>query len=342
VDQTACVTGEATFTVTATGSDLTYAWLHNNSFISDGIYYSGAATSSFTIQNILAEFYDDTFAVEVRGATGCASVISTNAKLTLNETRIDIQPAIVPTFCEGGNATYSVTASGSELAYQWQVRPPNSGTFTNIANEGVYSGATTPTLTVTGAPFTMNNSTFRCAVSGTCPSVTSTDVLLTVHQTPGKPDIIVNTSNAEAPILTSSIGTGWKWFKGGTQISESSVITVTSEGSYTVMVKVNGCESPMSDPKIIIVTGTANSENGTVLYPNPAIGSLVISLADFETDAVVGIRLTDLAGRTIEETIGMGGGRKEIDVSQFSSGRYLVSLSDGRRKLVTQFIKTNQ
>ena len=50
----------------------------------------------------------------------------------------------------GTNTSFTVTATGSNLTYQWQV---NSGAgFTNISNGGIYSGATSATLTLTNVP----------------------------------------------------------------------------------------------------------------------------------------------------------------------------------------------
>ena len=83
------------------------------------------------------------------------------------------------TVCTNGNAIISINASGTGITYQWQV---NSGAgFSNVANGGVYTGATTATLGISVAPISMNGYTYRCIVSGTCPSaLTSNTITLTV------------------------------------------------------------------------------------------------------------------------------------------------------------------
>ena len=84
---------------------------------------------------------------------------------------------------EGQTATFSVTATGEGLTYKWQV-DTGSG-FSYIPNGGVYSGATTATLTITGITAGMNGYQYRAVVAGTyLPAVTSNSVLLTVNAAP--------------------------------------------------------------------------------------------------------------------------------------------------------------
>jgi len=69
-------------------------------------------------------------------------------------------------FTEDGNASFSVTVSGGTgtLAYQWQVSA-SGGKWTDIVDDGIYSGATTDTLTLTGAPITDSGKQYRCVVN---------------------------------------------------------------------------------------------------------------------------------------------------------------------------------
>lgn len=87
------------------------------------------------------------------------------------------------TVCAGNTATFTVTGSGTANGYQWV---ENTGSGWNIvSNGGVYSGATTNTLTITGATVVMNTYQYRCVVkeaTSTCPT-TSNAVTLTVDPT---------------------------------------------------------------------------------------------------------------------------------------------------------------
>ncbi|MFY0483903.1 MopE-related protein [Flavobacterium sp. PLA-1-15] len=64
--------------------------------------------------------------------------------------------------CQGDTASFSITASGA-TSYQWEVY--NGSSFAPISDGGVYSGATTATLTITEAASEMNGATYRCIAS---------------------------------------------------------------------------------------------------------------------------------------------------------------------------------
>lgn len=74
-----------------------------------------------------------------------------------------------PTFqngsgCAGGTGTLSVTASGNDLTYQWQLDSGNG--FVDLANDGTYSGVNTSTLNIALVTNDMNGYTYRCVVTG--------------------------------------------------------------------------------------------------------------------------------------------------------------------------------
>jgi hypothetical protein len=84
------------------------------------------------------------------------------------------------TICSNGNAVFTVAATGYNLTYQWQ----ESGT--NITNGGIYSGATTASLTLTTPGTAKSGKTYNCVVTTSCgpPAVSSTAALLTVTALP--------------------------------------------------------------------------------------------------------------------------------------------------------------
>ena len=81
--------------------------------------------------------------------------------------------------CSGDNASYSVLASGSGVSFQWQ---ENTGSgYINLSNGGIYSGVTTPSLSLTGVSQAENGNLYRCVISGTCsPQAVSQGSLLHV------------------------------------------------------------------------------------------------------------------------------------------------------------------
>ena len=94
---------------------------------------------------------------------------------------IATQPANL-TLCNGSNGSISVGASGTGLTYQWQISVDGGSTFTNLANNSLYSGVTTSTLNLIGATLSMNNYQYRVLVNGICTSnLASNAVTLSIN-----------------------------------------------------------------------------------------------------------------------------------------------------------------
>ena len=92
--------------------------------------------------------------------------------------QITIEP-LPATVCEGGNASFSVTANNA-LSYQWQVF--DGSVFVNMLDTVPFSGSTTATLNITGAPYFWNQSVLRCIVTlNGLPNDTSGSALLLVR-----------------------------------------------------------------------------------------------------------------------------------------------------------------
>jgi len=88
------------------------------------------------------------------------------------------------TISAGGNTSFTVTATGTSISYQWQENDGVSG-WLDISDSGSnpqYSGATTTTLSLTNVPITYDTYQYRCVVSGACsPDATSNAAILTVN-----------------------------------------------------------------------------------------------------------------------------------------------------------------
>ncbi len=77
------------------------------------------------------------------------------------------------TQCEGTTATFSVTATGTNLMYQWR-----KGAV-NLINGGDISGATSATLTIANIE-TADEGLYYVVITGKCSSEISTSVQLSV------------------------------------------------------------------------------------------------------------------------------------------------------------------
>ena len=236
-DQTVCAGAAATFSVTATGAGLTYQWRKN------GTNISGATASSF---NLAAATAADaaTYSVVVTSTCG-TPVTSANAVLTINPaTAITTQP-VAQTVCAGAAASFSVTATGAGLTYQWR----KNGT--NI------SGATASSFSIAAAT-AADAANYDVVVSGACGgSVTSNPVVLTVNAaTVITAQPMDQTVCAGAPVAFSVTATGsnlsYQWRKNGANINGATAssfniaaATAADAAAYSVVV-TGACGTPVT------------------------------------------------------------------------------------------------
>ncbi|MFO7370359.1 MAG: immunoglobulin domain-containing protein [Bacteroidales bacterium] len=162
VGQTLCAGANATFTVTAAGSGLTYLWRKN------GTNIPGATNSSYTINNITTADAAN-YTVVVTGT--CGTVTSNAAALVVNTTPvIGTQPASIDR-CVGQSATFSVTATGTITSYQWRKGGVNIG------------GANSSSFTIASVA-TTDAGNYDVVITGPCGTATSTAAALTVNTLP--------------------------------------------------------------------------------------------------------------------------------------------------------------
>jgi len=169
----------------ASGSSNTYQWQLNTANgwvnLTNGAVYSGVNTATLNLTNLTMPLSGYQFRC-LLSSSGCPSSVSTSATATLTVQALPTltgQPTATA-ICVGSGTSFSVAASGTGLTYQWQV---NSGAgFVTVSNGGMYSGATTPILSIVGATVSLNNNQYRCVVNGACPpALISNAVVLTVH-----------------------------------------------------------------------------------------------------------------------------------------------------------------
>ncbi|MGA2605396.1 MAG: glycosyl hydrolase family 28 protein [Verrucomicrobiia bacterium] len=111
-------------------------------------------------------------------ANSCAGTVSSLSVAVIAAPGITSNPS-PQSVCAGGMASFTVSASGAGLSYQWQ----KNGS--NIGDGGTISGSGTITLTLTGAGTVDSGASFDCVVSGTCsPPATSGAATLTVNANP--------------------------------------------------------------------------------------------------------------------------------------------------------------
>ncbi len=162
------VGANVTYSVTATGSGLTYQWRRNGIPIDPAINPS-AATATLQLTNVQTSD-SGTYDVVVSNAGG--SVDSNDVSLTVTSGPVDPIPVITDqpddtTVTLGSPATLSVTATGNNLFYQW------------YKNGVLISGANSPTLSFPNAQLS-DAGVYTVVVSNSGGSVTSSPGRLTV------------------------------------------------------------------------------------------------------------------------------------------------------------------
>ena len=176
-DQSAVAGSIATFSVTATNA-AGYQWQRSSAAGAGASFtnVSGATATTYTTAATTPADNAAQYRVVVSGSAN--SVTSSAATLTVTSAAIapsiSVQPA-PQTIITGQNASFSVTATGTALSYQWQHSKDGGATYTDEA------GATAATLTLNAVAQLHNGHFLRVVVSNSLGSVTSTAALLTVN-----------------------------------------------------------------------------------------------------------------------------------------------------------------
>ncbi|MBL0054634.1 MAG: hypothetical protein IPP31_00305 [Chitinophagaceae bacterium] len=218
---TVCAGNAANFSVTATGGGLTYQWQESTNGggtwnnLANGAPYSGVTTSTLTVNPTVIGMNNYQYRCIVTGS--CAPAATSNGGVLTVGTALSItsQPSSV-TLCAGGNTSFAITTSGTVNSYQWQESTNGGGTWNNITNGGIYSGATTATLSLTGVLGSMNSYQYRCVVNGACPAINSNPAILTVNTAPNitaqpASSTICATSNTSFSLTANGTAISYQW-----------------------------------------------------------------------------------------------------------------------------------
>ena len=197
VSVTNCPGTSASFSVSATGTGLSYQWYKGGSAI------VGQTGSSLVLANVSAADAG-TYSVVVSGT--CGTAVTNSASLTVNQNVVVASAPVSVTNCPGTSASFSVSATGTGLSYQW------------------YKGASAM-VGQTGSSLVLANvsaadaGTYSVVVSGTCGNAVTNSASLTVNQNvvvASAPVSVTNCPGTSASFSVSATGTGlsYQWYKG--------------------------------------------------------------------------------------------------------------------------------
>lgn len=245
-------------------------------------------------------------------SNGCPSSFSNEITLAINPIPVPTITVSSNTFCEGDSVILNAN-SVVGYAYQW-----------NINGEQL-PGATSPRLaSKNGGNFSITESNNGC-------SNTSNVITITRISYPPKPTITLNGTN-----LNSSALNGNQWFRDGVAITgaTSQTYNVTSSGNYSVQVTQNGCKSPMSELRAVVITSVVFIDNTHFirLSPNPVKDEMIL---DFKLDRIyqLNIDLLDLNGRVIKRWQHQQKGSR-LNVSNYARSFYIVRAYSDDGKII--------
>ena len=292
-DVTNCAGTSTTFTTAASGSGLSYQWQVSTD---GGVTYTniaGATNTTYTLSSATS-LSGNSYSVIVSSATCTTPTTSSVAVLTVNALPAITTQPISNTLCAGSNTTFTSSATGSNISYQWQLSTDGGVTFTNIA------AATNPTYTIANATASQNGYQYHVIVTGTCtPSALSNPATLNVvspASISAQPSNATVCSGSNTTLSVSGSGTGilYQWqvsTNGGTSYTNiagassssysiTSAATANSGNLYHVLLSNSTCTVPTTSNAATLVvnalpqvTSVASETNVCTGTPVTLIGS---------------------------------------------------------------------
>ncbi|MGB3901689.1 MAG: T9SS type A sorting domain-containing protein [Bacteroidales bacterium] len=213
------------------------------------------------------------------------------------------------TICESGSSV--LTADGAQT-YQWSTGVSTSNQITVSP-----TGWGAHTYTVTG---TLND----CSATAT--------VTVAVYPIPDTPTI-TQISTYPNIVLKSSSLTGNQWYNlnGPIPNATNQLYTVSENGSYFVIVTINGCPSAPSDTITInnVSIQFYNSDD-LVIYPNPA-DEIIFIKSDKNISEIV---ISDAIGRIVATYYNV----QQINISNLPEGYYNINIKLENKNVIKPLI----
>ena len=260
--------GSVTFSVTASGTGMTYQWRRGEAPLMEA---TNAMLVLTNVSGALAGNYD----VVICGSHGC--VTSSVVSLTVTDPAIVSQP-VSQTVLVGGNAAFTVGAVGTGIGYQWR------------RQGSLIAGATDASLSLTNVT-AIAAGNYDVLVCGSYGCVTSSVASFTVLNPAIQPTSQSVGFGSNATFTVSVAGTGpisYQWRRQGTPLDGATNATLAmmnlsgaASGSYDVVVCGSyGCATSsvasltVIDPAIVThpVSQTAEAGN-SVTFTVSAVGT---------------------------------------------------------------------
>ena len=188
-----------------------YQWYKGNTAL------AGQTDNGLTLNNVSASDAG-TYGVLVSGV--CGNPATNSASLTVNQ-NVSVSSGPVNLIrCPGTSASFSISATGTGVIYQW------------YKFGGLMTGQTNSILTLNNVSGS-DSAIYRVIVNSVCGNPVTNSASLTVNQNvavSSAPVSVTNCSGTSASFSVSAAGTGlsYQWYKGGTSLT-AALLMVRSE-----------------------------------------------------------------------------------------------------------------
>lgn len=313
-----CPGSTFTYSVAAVPGATGYTWTApTNTTIS-----SGQGTNSITL-TVGSSFVSGTLSVVA--TSSCGQSAARSLGLSKNPAALSTMTGQTSNLCGGGQFTYSVTASGGIVSYNWSV-PSGCSIATNNGNSivlNIPSTFTTGTLSVTGVN-SCGGSTVRSASLTRLPA-TPASISSVSSVCPNQTGIAFSTASQGSATFTWTVPAG-STITAGQGTSAITANWGTVAGNVTVRAN-NACGSSGTRSKAIsLATCIDDNQNGELraggleVYPNPNNGQFAV-----RSENAGEYVLMNSVGQVVEIVRLNADNSYRYDVRGLSNGVYFLS-----------------
>ncbi|PLW99723.1 MAG: hypothetical protein C0594_16725, partial [Marinilabiliales bacterium] len=287
---TICEGLNTNFSCTASGTGLTYQWQVNtgsgyNNINAAGTNpsYAGYTSATLNLNGVISGNNGYLYRCVISGT--CSNTTSNAASLTVNTSPIISGHPSNSSVCPGDNTSFTSTAAGTGISYQWEVNTGSGwSSISTAGSDPVYSNYSTATLGLNNVISGNDGNLYHCVVTGTCGTATSNSATLSLNN----PPVVTTHPTSEAcysgqnvSFTVAGTGTGltYQWQQdagsGFANLSNGGIYSGVSTNTLTL----TGVTPAMDQYKYrCIISGTcspsATSNSGT-LTVGTASGSFI-------------------------------------------------------------------
>ena len=260
---TLCEGGTANFSVSSSGIPApTYQWMKG------GIDISGEVSSTFSIPSVHPT---DAAAYSVRIVNSCGTVVSNAASLNVNVSPAISSDPVSATRCAGSSVSFSASATGTNLTYQWRKNGSN------------ISGATNNSYTINSVA-SSDAANYSVVVSNIgCTSATSANAALTVNARPTSTIVNSNVTicSQQATTISGNLTASGAWTL---NLSDGQQLTGTGSSAFNFTVNPTNNTvytiNTLSDALCTSISGDLTGSVNITTTPLPsAVNALPVSQA---------------------------------------------------------------